>query len=642
MATATATPTPPPAANGTAAPAQPAASTTQQAPAGASSSLYVGDLENNISEAQLYDIFSTIGPVVSIRVCRDLVTRRSLGYAYVNYNNSVDAARALEVLNFSNMGGKPMRIKESHLFPFLSNCGVGNIFIKNLDKAIDNKALYDTFSAFGHVLSCKVKTDEQGNSLGHGFVQYESSAAAQQAIDKVNGMLLNDKQVTVAHFVRKAERQKDAENKYTNVFFKNISEELSEEEVKKEFEAFGAIKSIALMKDDTGKSKCFGFVDFEDSDQAQKAVDELNGKSISSKEWYVGRAQKKAERQAELKAKFDAERKERLDKLQGVNLYLKNLDDQFVDDGKLRELFAEFGTITSCLIMRDASGQSKGSGFVAFSTPEEATRAVTEMNGKMVGTKPLYVALAQRKEERQQRLKTQFSNRIQQGGTVPSVPPMFPPPMGQAQMFYGQPPPGVMGMGYPPQQMMMRPGMPYQQMMPVQGAQNGVPRQGGRGRRNQQGGQQGGQGVGRGQGNRGVRYPPNQRGAPEPLPVVPVAQSQPVATPEGQAAAAAATPATPAMGLAQLLAQANPDQQRMMLGEALYPLVEQLEPSTAGKVTGMLLEMDQSEVLHLIESPEALRAKVQEAMTVLQQAAQQAAQQQQTTVEEQLTNLNIA
>ena len=158
----------------------------------------------------------------------------------------------------------------------------------------------------------------------------------------------------------------------------------------------------------------------------------------------------------------------------------------------------------------------------------------------------------------------------------------------------------------------------------------------------QQGGQQGGQGVGRGQGNRGVRYPPNQRGAPEPLPVVPVAQAQPVATPEGQAAAAAATPATPAMGLAQLLAQANPDQQRMMLGEALYPLVEQLEPSTAGKVTGMLLEMDQSEVLHLIESPEALRAKVQEAMTVLQQAAQQAAQQQQTTVEEQLTNLNIA
>lgn len=54
-----------------------------------------------------------------------------------------------------------------------------------------------------------------------------------------------------------------------------------------------------------------------------------------------------------------------------------------------------------------------------------------------------------------------------------------------------------------------------------------------------------------------------------------------------------------------------------MLGESLYPLVEQLEPESSSKVTGMLLEMDQTEVLHLLESPEALRAKVEEAMEVL-------------------------
>ena len=54
-----------------------------------------------------------------------------------------------------------------------------------------------------------------------------------------------------------------------------------------------------------------------------------------------------------------------------------------------------------------------------------------------------------------------------------------------------------------------------------------------------------------------------------------------------------------------------------MLGEALYPLVDQLEHESAAKVTGMLLEMDQTEVLHLLESPEALKAKVAEAMEVL-------------------------
>ncbi|KAI5054690.1 hypothetical protein GOP47_0029835 [Adiantum capillus-veneris] len=66
------------------------------------------------------------------------------------------------------------------------------------------------------------------------------------------------------------------------------------------------------------------------------------------------------------------------------------------------------------------------------------------------------------------------------------------------------------------------------------------------------------------------------------------------------------------------LASAPPEQQRLMLGEQLYPLVDQFEHGHAGKVKGMLLEMDQPEVLHLIESLEALKAKVAEAMEVLQ------------------------
>ena len=71
--------------------------------------------------------------------------------------------------------------------------------------------------------------------------------------------------------------------------------------------------------------------------------------------------------------------------------------------------------------------------------------------------------------------------------------------------------------------------------------------------------------------------------------------------------------------LAAQLAQASPDQQRIIIGEALYPLVE---AAAAAKVTGMLLEMDQSEVLHLIEDQGALNSKVAEAMHVLRQAGQ--------------------
>ena len=75
-----------------------------------------------------------------------------------------------------------------------------------------------------------------------------------------------------------------------------------------------------------------------------------------------------------------------------------------------------------------------------------------------------------------------------------------------------------------------------------------------------------------------------------------------------------------------------------MLGENLYPLVEQLEPEMAAKVTGMLLEMDQTEVLHLLESPDALKAKVAEAMEVLRNVAQQ---QQATNAADQLGSLSL-
>ncbi|OAY78553.1 Polyadenylate-binding protein 2, partial [Ananas comosus] len=593
-------------------------------------SLYVGDLEFNVTDAQLFDLFNQVGPVVSVRVCRDVNSRRSLGYAYVNFSNPVDAARAMEVLNFTPLNGKSIRIMYSNRDPTLRKSGAANIFIKNLDKSIDNKALHDTFSSFGNILSCKVAMDPFGQSKGYGFVQFDHEEAAQNAINKLNGMLLNDKKVYVGPFLRKQERENySGSSKFNNVFVKNLSESTTEENLKEIFGKFGEITSVVVMREGDGKSRCFGFVNFENPDDAAQAVQELNGKKFDDKEWYVGKAQKKFERERELKGRFEQSIQEAADKQQGTNLYIKNLDDS-IEDEKLKELFSEFGTITSCKVMRDPNGVSRGSGFVAFKSPEDASRALAEMNGKMISGKPLYVAPAQRKEDRRARLQAQFAQ-LRPVAMPPAVAPRMPmyppgaPGMGQ-QLFYGQPPAALIppqpGFGF--QQPLvpgMRPGtaqIPNLFMPLVPQAQPAQRPPGAR-----RAGQQAPQHplpLGHQQmlprGGRGPRYHPGgMLSAPYDMggmPLRDVGMSQPI----------------PIGALASALANATPDQQRTMLGESLYPLVDQLEHAQAAKITGMLLEMDQTEVLHLLESPEALKAKVAEAMEVLRTVAQQQQQQQ--------------
>uniref|UniRef100_A0A8C3Y4R2 Polyadenylate-binding protein n=1 Tax=Catharus ustulatus TaxID=91951 RepID=A0A8C3Y4R2_CATUS len=554
------------------------------APSYPMASLYVGDLHPDVTEAMLYEKFSPAGPILSIRVCRDMITRRSLGYAYVNFQQPADAERALDTMNFDVIKGKPVRIMWSQRDPSLRKSGVGNIFIKNLDKSIDNKALYDTFSAFGNILSCKVVCDENG-SKGYGFVHFETQEAAERAIEKMNGMLLNDRKVFVGRFKSRKEREAELgarAKEFTNVYIKNFGEDMDDERLKELFGKFGPALSVKVMTDESGKSKGFGFVSFERHEDAQKAVDEMNGKELNGKQIYVGRAQKKVERQTELKRKFEQMKQDRITRYQGVNLYVKNLDDG-IDDERLRKEFSPFGTITSAKVMMEG-GRSKGFGFVCFSSPEEATKAVTEMNGRIVATKPLYVALAQRKEERQAHLTNQYMQRMASVRAVPNpvINPYQPaPPSGYFMAAIPQVP------NTSTQTMGPRPAAAATAATP---AVRTVPQ---------------------------YKYAAGVRNPQQHLNTQPqVAMQQPAVHVQGQ------EPLT-----ASMLASAPPQEQKQMLGERLFPLIQSMHPTLAGKITGMLLEIDNSELLHMLESPESLRSKVDEAVAVLQaHQAKEAAQ----------------
>lgn len=525
-------------------------------------SLYVGELDPSITEALLYDVFSPMGPISSIRVCRDAVTKASLGYAYVNYTDYESGKKAIEELNYAEINGRPCRIMWSERDPSARKKGSGNIFIKNLHPAIDNKALHETFSTFGEVLSCKVALDENGASRGFGFVHFKEESDARDAIEAVNGMLMNGLEVYVALHVPKKDRiskLEEAKANFTNVYVKNIDPETTDEEFEQLFSKYGEIVSAALEKDSEGKLKGFGFVNFVNHTDAVKAVEELDGTEFKSQTLYVGRAQKKYERTEELKKQYEAYRLEKLAKFQGVNLFIKNLDDS-IDDEQLKEEFTPYGTITSARVMRDQEGNSKGFGFVCFSSPEEATKAMTEKNQQIVAGKPLYVAIAQRKDVRRSQLAQQIQARnqirFQQQQQQAAAAAAGMPGQYMPQMFYGVMTPR----GFPGP----NPGM--------NGPMGGMPKNG--------------------------MVPPPQQFAGRPN--GPMYQGMP---PQGQ------FPRHQQHYIQQ-------QKQRQALGEQLYKKVSAKieDENAAGKITGMILDLPPQQVIQLLDNDEQFEQQFQEAL----------------------------
>merc|ERR1712046_364735 len=187
---------------------------------------------------------------------------------------------------------------------------------------------------------------------------------------------------------------------------------------------------------------------------------------------------------------------------------------------------------------------------------------------------------------------------MQNAPVYPGAPFFFSPQQMPPQQQGGR------GFMYP-QQMMMRPGPNvYQSMgqMANYGAMAMGKQGGGMQQRQgfQQRGPQGGQQMPRGGPPEGMAMP-MQGGMPGGAPPAPQGPPR-----ELNAATLAAAP---------------PEQQKQLLGERLFPLIQNTEPQLAGKITGMLLEMDNGELLNLLESPDALNAKIMEALSVLQMHA---------------------
>jgi len=76
-----------------------------------------------------------------------------------------------------------------------------------------------------------------------------------------------------------------------NIYVGNLSGQVTEDELRTEFEAFGQVDSVSIIKDKfTGESRGFGFVEMSNAEEAKKAIEGLNGKEVGGRTLSVNEA----------------------------------------------------------------------------------------------------------------------------------------------------------------------------------------------------------------------------------------------------------------------------------------------------------------------------------------------------------------
>ncbi|CAF5095050.1 unnamed protein product, partial [Rotaria sp. Silwood1] len=159
-------------------------------------------------------------------------------------------------MNFDFLHGRPLHIKRCQRDSALRKLDVTKVFIENLDERIDDKLLYDTFSTFGNVLSCKIMTEKTNQSKSYGFIHFETQDAADNAIKKVNGMSLADKKVHLSRLISSNQQvDVDRARQLTNIFINNFGNQLDEEKLREILSKYGKVLSCKIEYDESGHSK---------------------------------------------------------------------------------------------------------------------------------------------------------------------------------------------------------------------------------------------------------------------------------------------------------------------------------------------------------------------------------------------------
>jgi len=171
--------------------------------------LFVGNLPFSVDSAQLAGLFESAGNVEMVEVIYDKTTGRSRGFGFVTMSTIEEVEAAAQQFNGYELDGRPLRVNygpppsrgDAPRGGRGSSAGYDSsnrVYVGNLSWGVDNDALETLFSEQGKVLDARVVYDrESGRSRGFGFVTYNTAEEVISAIESLNGVDLNGREIRV-------------------------------------------------------------------------------------------------------------------------------------------------------------------------------------------------------------------------------------------------------------------------------------------------------------------------------------------------------------------------------------------------------------------------------------------------------------
>ena len=413
--------------------------------------LFISELPDKIIDSELQDFFADYkNDIHMMQIDRnqkmyDLFNTRK-PKATIIFKTHEKAEEARNKLNMRRLKGKALNIMWHERDNSIRYNNKANIFVKGISPNASPRAIYELFAKYGEIISSKICENEDGDLLGYGYINYYNLDSAENAIANLNKTKFMDSELEVEHFQKKNERlQIPQEN--SSIYIKNIPSKYSKiEDLKQIFSKYGKIIFGKVFQD--SNERPYAIIVFSDAESANKAKDEMNNKQLDEKDevkLYVDLLQKKSERKRMLTTKIGDINNKLNQEFKNCNLYIKNLPYDLTED-KFKEIFSKCGEVKSVKIDKFIlqtkinnkfveKEESKGFGYVCYTSEEGAKKAKEEFNNKTLpgyenSKRPILISNFMPKNERKQLLnKIQTSQNQNYPYNMPSPAPGYPPYM---------------------------------------------------------------------------------------------------------------------------------------------------------------------------------------------------------------------